>query len=183
MSDALNIFTKLADDFGARVAATDDGAWANQSPCDEWTARGVVEHVVNNMHRVAAGATDGEPATMGADEDPKAAWGAAFAKVVHALGQPGALDKVVSGPMGMQMPLSQMLQRFICTDTLVHTWDLARAVGGDERLDADAVTAAYSGLKPMDAMIRNPGFFGGKAEAADDADEQAQFLAFLGRKV
>ena len=63
----------------------------------------------------------------------------------------------------------------------MHTWDLARAVGGDEKLDANAVTQAYSGMKPMDAMIRQPGIFGPKVEPAADADEQEQFLNFLGR--
>lgn len=183
MSAELSRFQKLSDDFSARVAATPDDAWGNQSPCDEWTARGVVEHCVNNMHRLAAGATDTEPATMADDEEPKHAWPAAYAKAVDAMSQPGALDKTVPGPMGMQMTMAQMLGRFICNDMLVHTWDLARSVGGDEQLDAEAVAAAYSGLKPMDAMIRMPGVFGAKADCADDADEQTQFLAFLGRKV
>ncbi len=183
MSEELARFQKLSDDFTARVNAAPDDAWGNQSPCDDWTARGVVEHCVNNMHRIAAGVTDSEPVTMADDEDPKQAWTAAYAKVVDALSQPGALDKTTAGPMGMQMTTAQMLGRFICNDILVHTWDLARSVGGDEHLDQDAVAAAHSGLKPMDAMIRMPGVFGPKADCADDADEQTQFLAFLGRKV
>ena len=40
---------------------------------------------------------------------------------------------------------------------------------------------AYSGLKPMDAMIRNPGFFGAKLECAEGAPLQTEFLRFLGR--
>ena len=31
----------------------------------------------------------------------------------------------------------------VTNDLLVHTWDLARAIGGDERLDAGAVAACY----------------------------------------
>ena len=46
-----------------------------------------------------------------------------------------------------------------------------------------AVAGAYSGLKPMDAMLRNPGFFDAKVDAPAGADEQAEFLSFLGRKV
>jgi uncharacterized protein (TIGR03086 family) len=71
----------------------------------------------------------------------------------------------------------------MATDVLVHTWDLARAVGGDERLDEAAVAGAYSGLKPMDAMIRRPGVFGPKVEAPEGADLQTEFLSFLGRQV
>ncbi len=36
------------------------------------------------------------------------------------------------------MPAGQMISRFMTMDLLVHTWDLARAVGADERLDEDA---------------------------------------------
>jgi hypothetical protein len=81
------------------------------------------------------------------------------------------------------MPADQMLGRILTTDTLVHTWDLARAVGGDEALAPDLVEGAYSGLKPMDAMIRRPGVFGDKVESAAGADLQTEFLSFLGRAV
>jgi hypothetical protein len=51
-------------------------------------------------------------------------------------------------------------------------------------LDGPAVSAAFSGLKPLDGMLRSPGFFGAKIDSADDdADEQTQFLQFLGRAV
>jgi hypothetical protein len=56
-------------------------------------------------------------------------------------------------------------------------------VGGDEKLDADAVSGAYSGLKPLDAMIRRPGVFGPQVDAPAGADEQAELLSFLGRTV
>ena len=91
------------------------------------------------------------------------------------------LTTSLPGPMG-PMPAEQIIGRLVSTDVLVHTWDLARAVGGDESLDADAVAAAYSGLKPMDAMIRMPGVFGPKVDASG-ADLQTEFLGFLGRTV
>ncbi|MEZ5219031.1 MAG: hypothetical protein R2705_09920 [Ilumatobacteraceae bacterium] len=86
------------------------------------------------------------------------------------------------GPMG-PMPAEQVLGRLVASDVLVHTWDLARAVGGDEQLPADLVAGAYSGLKPMDAMIRRPGVFGPKTPCPEGADEQTEFLCFLGRPV
>jgi hypothetical protein len=67
-------------------------------------------------------------------------------------------------------------------DLLVHTWDLARTIGADERLDEDSVRQAYEALKPMDAMIRQPNFFGPKLDPPNDADLQTEFLYFLGRR-
>jgi uncharacterized protein (TIGR03086 family) len=81
------------------------------------------------------------------------------------------------------MPAEQFLGRIISTDVLVHTWDLAKAVGGDESLPTDAVEGAYSGLKPLDELIRRPGVFGPKVEPPAGADVQTEFLAFLGRPV
>ena len=81
------------------------------------------------------------------------------------------------------MPLEQMVGRIMCSDVLVHTWDLARATGQDETLNAEAVEGTFSGLKPMDAMIRQPGIFGPKLESPEGADLQTQMLCFLGRAV
>jgi uncharacterized protein (TIGR03086 family) len=67
-------------------------------------------------------------------------------------------------------------------DTCIHTWDLARAVGGDERLDPDVVRLSWEMLEPMDAMLRRPGVFGPKLDAPADADEQTRLLYFLGRR-
>ena len=70
-----------------------------------------------------------------------------------------------------------------CFDTLVHTWDLARAIGQDERLDADAVTFSFDALRPNDEAIRGPGSYGPRLDPPPGADEQTRFLAFLGRRV
>lgn len=183
MSEVIERYQGLAEQFGARVEATPDDKWSAPAPCEGWTARDVVAHVVDSMRKVAAGVDGGESLPMGTDEDPKEAWRTSFAAVMAAVRQPGALEKPVpGGPMG-PMPLEMMLGRLLSNDVLVHTWDLARAVGGDERLDQDAVGHAYEGLKPLDAMLRMPGVFGPKVEPPEGADLQTQFLSFLGRQV
>lgn len=182
MSEVIERYQGLADQFGARVESTPDDKWSAEAPCEGWTARDVVGHVVGSLRNIAAAVDGGEPAPFGDDEDPKEAWRTSYAEAKAALAKPGALEKQVPSPMG-PMALQMMLGRLLSTDVLVHTWDLARAVGGDERLDQDAVGHAFEGLKPMDAMIRQPGVFGPKVEPPEGADLQTQFLCFLGRKV
>jgi uncharacterized protein (TIGR03086 family) len=92
-----------------------------------------------------------------------------------------ALAKPVNGPTG-PTPFEQMLGTLIAMDTHVHTWDLARAVGGDEHLDPDVVRLAMSMLEPIDDAIRRPGVFGPKLEPPAGADDQTRFLYFLGRR-
>lgn len=172
-------YTSLADQFGARVEATPDDAWSNPAPCEGWTAADVVDHVVGTQVNVVRSLT-GDAPEVDVAADPKGAWRQAYQAMRSALEQPGALDGMAPGPFG-EMPVGQIVGRFLSTDVLVHTWDLARAVGGDEALDAGAVAQAHKGLEPMDAMIRRPGVFGDKVEPAADADEQERFLNFLGR--
>jgi uncharacterized protein (TIGR03086 family) len=92
-----------------------------------------------------------------------------------------AAAKEMDGPTG-KMPAGQIIGQFVTMDVLVHTWDLARTIGADERLDEDSVRSAYEALKPMDAMIRQPNVFGPKLEPPKGADLQTEFLYFLGRR-
>jgi uncharacterized protein (TIGR03086 family) len=122
-----------------------------------------------------------ESKPMTADEDPKAAWSSAYAAMRGLTEDPETMARSVQSPMG-PMPLEQMLSQFVCMDMLVHTWDLARSVGGDERLDEESVRGAYETLKPMDTMIRQPEVFGPKLDPPPGADAQTKFLYFLGRR-
>ncbi|HVM07435.1 MAG TPA: TIGR03086 family metal-binding protein [Acidimicrobiales bacterium] len=181
MSEVLDRYVNLADQFQARVDAAPDDAWGNASPCEGWSARDVVKHVVEGQRRVVAGIEDREPEPVADDADPRQLWQESYAAFKQALADDSVLQKQVPGPMG-PMPVEFVVGRFMATDVLVHTWDLAKAVGGDTTLDADAVSQAYKGLQPMDAMIRGNGVFGPKVEAPEGADEQTQFLCFVGRQ-
>jgi uncharacterized protein (TIGR03086 family) len=115
------------------------------------------------------------------DADPKALFKASNAALMEAMNAPGALETPIKSPMG-ELPAELVLGRIMSMDVLVHTWDLARAVGGDERLDQDAVAHAFEGIKPVGPMLRRPGLFGDEVEAPEGADLQTQFLCFLGRR-
>ena len=181
MSEVIERYRGLAEQFGERVEAAPDDRWSAPSPCTEWTARDVLHHVVGSQRNLIAAieGTTAEP--IPDDADPKELWRDSMPRLLAALQTPGALEKLVPGPMG-EMPIEFMLGRFLSNDVLVHTWDLARAVGGDERLDQDAIAHAYEGLKRVDAMIRMPGVFGAKVEPPEGADLQTEFLCFLGRR-
>jgi uncharacterized protein (TIGR03086 family) len=167
--------TRLAHAFDARVQATPADAWGNQSPCEDWTARDVVVHMSNNFNRLA-----GHHDPVGADDDIVESWNLAKARLEERM--TGDLSVEMPGPAG-PMTLAQMLGRFVSMDTLVHTFDLARATGGDEALDPQAVSMSFSGLKAMGEGIRRPGFFGPATPCPDDASEQTQFLCHLGRPI
>jgi uncharacterized protein (TIGR03086 family) len=162
------------------VAVDTPGAWDQPSPCDGWKARDVVEHVTGIHTRLATelGETVTGPKPAEADEIA-GRWRAARDAALHALSHPDALDHLVSMPVG-EMPAGRFLN-ILTTDALVHTWDLARAIGADTHLDAELVERAHKAAIPMDEMLRGGTAFGPKVEVGDDADAQSQMLAFFGR--
>ena len=181
MSEAIDRYELVAAGFDQRVKAVPADKWDAPSPCEDWTARDVVAHVVRNHRFLAASANGGEAHEMAADEDPTLAWSDAYRQMLTLAGDPEALSKPVDGPGG-PVPLEQALGTLVSMDTHIHTWDLARAVGGDERLDPDVIRLAIETLRPMDTMIRRPGFFGPKLDPPEDADDQTRLLCFVGRR-
>lgn len=177
MSDPIADYERAADGFAAELARC-EGKLDEPSPCEGWKARDVVDHVVGNTAGFAQGIGGDAPE---GDDDPSARFASARQALVEAARQPGALEKMVPGPLGGDLP-ARVLFGIIATDTLIHTWDLARALGHDVELDADLLQRSWDGVKPMEAMIRQPGVFGPAVEVADDAPFQTRALAFFGRQ-
>ena len=181
MTEVRDRYRQVASGFDAAVIAVTPEKWDSQSPCEQWRARDVVAHVVAGHRGVIANVRGGESTPLGADEDPKKAWEEASREIDEITADPEALAEEIDGPTG-KMPAGEIIARFVTMDLLVHTWDLARTVGADERLDEGSVRDAYEALKPMDAMIRQPKVFGPKLEPPQGADLQTEFLYFLGRR-
>jgi uncharacterized protein (TIGR03086 family) len=181
MTDVHDNYRVVSGGFGAAVTAVAPDQWGAQTPCEEWTARDLLAHVVENHRGVIASVRGGESKPLGADEDPKQAWEDAARGISEIAGDPEAAATEMDGPTG-KMPAGQIIGQFVTMDVLVHTWDLARTVGAHEHLDEDCVRQAYEALKPMDAMIRQPSVFGPKLEPPEGADVQTEFLCFLGRR-
>jgi uncharacterized protein (TIGR03086 family) len=186
MSTNSERYLKSLADFDAVIRTVPADGWERQSPCEEWKAIDVVGHVVGGLGMITH-AAKGETMPGGsrptprqlAGSDPIATWAAGRQQVEEALQLDGALDKTFDSPFG-PMPLDTFVG-ILTTDVITHTWDLGQAMGEDVRLDPELVTACYEAVKPMDAMIRRPGVFHAKVEAPAGADEQAEFMAFLGR--
>lgn len=183
MSHVADRYRKLAAGMEERIAAVPEDRWSNQSPCEDWTARDVVRHLVDTPPMffgfVGQDAPTGGPSV---DEDPVGAFTNVRDAVQAALDDPTVADRPFEGMFGPST-FAKSVDQFLCADLVVHAWDLARATGQDERLDPDEVHAVFEALQPMDDAMRGPGAFGPKIEPPAGADEQTRFLCFLGRKV
>ena len=159
------------------------------TPCDGWTVRGLLGHVIGGNLAAAAllGGASREEAvailsTVAADADAIAAVRESNAAQAEAFAAPGALETTVHHP-AMDMPGAQLLG-FRVGDLLVHSWDLARAIGADETLDPEVVAVVATNIEPMRPFIGQIGMFGeGPSDALDDsADAQTRLLDLMGRR-
>jgi uncharacterized protein (TIGR03086 family) len=179
-TSALEMWRLVAENFDERLSLVSDEAWTAPTCCTEWNVVELVRHAIDAQRFVprALGAV-GDIEVQG--DDLLKVWKTVFAAADQALSAPGAMDEIVTLPFG-EMAADEGLG-FPTGDLLVHTWDLARAIGADDRLDQDACAEVYESLLPIDEVLRTSQFFGPKLEPSADADAQAMLLAFVGRKV
>jgi uncharacterized protein (TIGR03086 family) len=175
-------YAKVADEFTRRVQAVPEDAWSSPAPCEGWVARDVVGHLVEWMPALLVeGWGLDTPTHPPVDEDPAGAWAAVDAAIRGWLADPAIATREADIFPG-RFTFEQAVDMFGTGDVLVHTWDLARATGLDERLDPEEVHRMYEGMEPMDAVLRESGQFGPRVPVPDDADEQTKLIAFTGRR-
>jgi len=181
VSEISQRYARLAENMTTKVASVPDDRWADPSPCEKWAARDVVRHVIE-AHGTFLGLVGRElGATPSVDEDPLAAWNAARAVVQADLDDPERASAEFDGFFG-RTTFAEAIDMFICGDLLIHSWDLARATGLDERLDPDEVARVAARTATFGDALRGPGIFGPALDPPPGADDQTKLLAFLGRR-
>jgi len=178
MASTLERFDAAVDGYRHRLAAVDPGDEALATPCEGWRVRELIDHTLGVVVMVTNLVS---PAIV---DDPTAGAVARFDVAVadlHAkIADPVLGGTIVDSPFGA-MALKQLVSSVVVHDLLVHTWDLARATGGDERLDAELVAHTYAAMLPFDETLRVHGF-AAKVHSDADADDQTRLLCFLGRR-
>jgi uncharacterized protein (TIGR03086 family) len=164
--------------FSRVVDAVDPARWDAPSPCTEWDARGVVEHVIG-FHEVLL-LRPLEVKAHRPRDDEAARWHATDAALSSALAPAGILDTEVDGLGGRGTPVRRLLPA-LTTDVLVHTWDLARATGVAPNLDEALCDAALATAQAAADTIRTSGMFGSEVHVPRNAPVADRMLAFFGR--
>ncbi len=166
--------------FTDRVRGT--RSWDAPAPVAGWTARDVVRHLVEWLPPFLAGGSSVRlPAGPSVDDDPVGAWQAHVDAVQALLDDPATAALTLANPHLGELPVDRAIDQFYTSDVFMHTWDLARATGQDDRLDPDFCAALLAGMEPMEAVIRSSGQYGPRVPVKDDADSQTKMLAFIGR--
>jgi uncharacterized protein (TIGR03086 family) len=166
--------------FTDRVRGT--RSWDVSSPVAEWTARDVVRHLTEWFPPfLAAGSGIQLPAGPSVDDDPVGAWQAQCDAVQALLDDPATAELVLSNRHIGEVPLDRAIDQFYTADVFMHTWDLARATGQDDRLDPDFCAELLAGMEPFEEVMRSSGQYGARVPVKDDASAQTKMLGFIGR--
>ncbi len=169
--------------FGEAVRAA-NGKWERRSPCDAWDARGVLEHVIG-FHDVLLLRPLGLKPDRPRD-DPRRRWELTYGRLEEAFEPARCLfERLVEIPALEGNPATRLDARVmmpnLTRDVLVHTWDLARAVGTDDRLDAEWCEHFYAALPSDPLALSGSGMFDAPVGASEHTDVQSKLLARLGR--
>jgi uncharacterized protein (TIGR03086 family) len=145
------------------------------TPCSEWDVAALLEHMAGGPAYLLG--------ALGVDDDGVGHWPepAAIGAVVARLGEPGALDRRCVSPAGFEWSVAEAAAG-TAMDQLIHTWDLAVALGVDRTLDADVTTAVVSTFLPqMPEVGRQAGLVGPAVAVAAGASAQEVLLGAMGR--
>ncbi len=184
--DLAALYQRSIDGFEARVAQVRPDQWSSPTPCPGWDVRALVNHVVAEQRwavQLFGGATTGDVRDrLDGDllgDDPRASAADAARQARAAITRPGALRRTVHLSFG-DTPAEEYVRQLLA-DHVVHSWDLAVAIGADRHLDPDAVHAVGEWFARREDMYRQSGAIGPRAEVAGGANEQDRLIGAYGR--
>lgn len=174
------------DRFAQLVGAVEPEQWGLPTPCRRWTVRDLVNHVTVQQRWLALLLSGSSAAAVGdrldgdqLGDDPVLAFKRAAAEAEQAVSAAGTCSGAVelwTGPAPARHLVSQLVM-----DLVVHGWDLAHAIGADERLPAPLVAFALRELSAYTERLAVSGLFDPPLAVPDGADSQTRLLALTGR--
>jgi uncharacterized protein (TIGR03086 family) len=186
MTDIAELHARALGATGRIVDGVAADRWHATTPCADWDARALVNHLVaGNLWaaELAAGGTiEGVGSRLDGDllgDDPAAAYTASASAAAAAFRRPGALEAPCAVSYGPVPGSVYAGHRFL--DVLVHGWDLAAATAQDYALDPDLLEACQQIIEPQLDAFRGAGALAPQVAAPADANAQTRFLAMLGR--
>ncbi len=163
----------------AVVDAVPAGGWDAPSPCEGWTARDVVAHLVATQREFLTG----RGVDLGAAPDltdPAAGLRDHAERVLDAVGDPAVAGQRYDGFSG-PTTVGETLEEFYVWDLVVHRWDLATATGQDAALTDAELDRVEQRARSWGDVLYTDGICR-RVDAPEGADRQARVLALLGRR-
>ena len=174
----LSLFAERADRFDQVLDAA-AGAWDAPSPCEGWSARDVVGHVVESQRAFLAqhGLDDGPAPDL---DDPAAAWRRQRDHVTAVLATDDVAAREYDGYFG-PTTIAATVADFYGWDLVVHGSDVARATGQEWSVTDEEAAALHATADGWGDALHSDGVCGAPVEVGSDASATDRLLARLGR--
>ena len=181
-TDIADRYRTLSARFTELVDAVPDDRWDRPSPCEGWTAKDVFEHVVSTEADHLKRMEFDLPESIDGLE-PHKSWPIVRDRVQHALDTPAEAEHGYDGFFG-KTTFGASIDQFYSMDLVVHSWDLARAVGLKEfeEFPPAEIAKVSKALESFGDAMRQPGVFGPEVTVPADADDQTKVLGVMGRR-
>jgi len=172
--------------FTDAVRTVQPDQWDLPTPCDGWTVRDVVDHVVAGERFVVsvmsgAALARSVDASVGLDlddDDVVRQLTAAALKALDAFNQP--LDQMVEHPVG-SIP-ARLFMEYRIIDQLGHTWDIGQATGNAVYLDPTTVNLGLEIAHNERATLeRSANFATQPGDAVETDNPVATLMRLMGR--
>src|SRR5262249_8394211 len=148
-------YRRLAAAFASTIAAVDHGRWDNRTPCEDWTARDLVGHMVDAQGMFLGFIGHRLPDLPRAADDPAGAWDGARPAAQAGLDDPAQASTTYTGMLG-ENTFEGSVDQFLSTDLVLHRWDLARATGQSIQLDRRDMADVRASMAPLADKMRGP---------------------------
>jgi uncharacterized protein (TIGR03086 family) len=183
--ETLRALDVATEEFGTRLALVGDDAWVLPTPCPDWDVRYLVAHVVGG-NRFAASVLGGMAASDAIERvmsspqlgtSAMEAWATTCAAQAVAFHEVPSLDQRIDHPLG-EITAAELLELRVF-DIAIHAWDVAHAIGADERLAPGLVGVV---LRIVENGRPGMGFgLSALGRVPADAPPQARLLDLAGR--
>ncbi len=182
--DLTTQYRRALEGWMARLDALRPDRLDDPTPCEDWTVRDLVNHVVGEQlwTRPLLGGQTIEQVADRFDGDLLGSDPVSVARMAAA-----EVSDAVDGSLGGQkVHLSygeedaEEYVRQLVADHLIHSWDLAAALGADLDLDREVVDEVAAWFADREELYRGAGLVGPRVPGA--GDPQSDLLAASGRR-
>jgi uncharacterized protein (TIGR03086 family) len=183
--DEIALLEGIVTKTGDLIAGVDENNRDGRTPCEEYDAQGMVDHLVGWLQVFESGSHgrkfEGDASAYRAGDDPEAEYRALAAGLVEGWRE-GGFDREV--PMTGDDPMpAAMVFNMTVMEEMTHGWDLAKATGQPvPYTEEEAAEVLARAEKTLPAQYRGEGMaFGDIVEVSADAPAIDRLAGFMGR--
>jgi uncharacterized protein (TIGR03086 family) len=168
-------------EFAIRVAAVSD--WSAPTPDTDWNVTQLVSHVIEEQQWVPwllSGLTTRQAKSRlrPLTDDLTHEWHR-YSLAATTAWHDASPDDRVNLSYDTVAAIDYLKEQV--SDVTIHTWDLARAVGADERIDDELIAHVWTVFEPQKETLEASGLYASPVPVAEDAPLQTRLLALTGR--